>query len=97
MIKQLTHYSTQENQSFLYILDGGGNKKRKVALPKRGAMPVPTIAVVNGDGQLEIVVSLKDAKINVRQLQVYTMAGSSTNCLLWTTGRGNYLRNAYLQ
>jgi hypothetical protein len=30
-----------------------------VALPERGAMPVPTIADIDGDGQLEIIVSLK--------------------------------------
>ncbi len=91
-----TSYSTLENQCHLYILDGGGNEKQKVAIPKRGAMPVPTIDDINGDGQLEIIVSLKDGEDNVRQLQVYTMPGSSKNCMLWPTGRGNYLRNGYL-
>jgi hypothetical protein len=91
-----TTYSTQENQSHLFILDGGGNEKQKISLPKRGATPVPTIDDVNGDGQLEIIVSLKDGEDNIRMVQVYTVPGSSTNCMLWPTGRGNYLRNGYL-
>ncbi|MCD4793823.1 MAG: VCBS repeat-containing protein [Bacteroidales bacterium] len=89
-------YSPDENQSYLFILDGGGNEKWKIPLPKRGAMPVPTIADVNGDGQLEIIVSLKDGEDQVRMIQVYTVAGSNINCLLWPTGRGNYLRNGYI-
>jgi hypothetical protein len=45
-------------------------------------MPVPTIADVEGDGPLEIVVSLKDGEDQVRQVEVYTVASSSDNCLL---------------
>lgn len=58
-------------------------------MPTRGAMPVPTIADVNGDGTLEIVVSLKNAEDNVESVRVYTVPGSATNCLLWPTGRGS--------
>ncbi|MCP4181493.1 MAG: VCBS repeat-containing protein [bacterium] len=89
-------YSPDDNQSHLFILDSGGNEKWKIALPGRGAMPVPTVDDVNGDGELEIIVSLKDGEDNVRMLQVYTIAGSSNNCMQWPTGRGNYLRNGYV-
>ncbi len=47
--------------SFLYILDATGKLQQQVPLSGRGAMPVPTVADVDGDGQLEIIVSLKDA------------------------------------
>ena len=77
-------------------LDSGGNELYKLPLPGRGAMPVPTIADANGDGQLEIAVSLKDGEDDVRQLQVYSVAGSADNCLLWPTGRGNYLRDGHV-
>ncbi len=36
-----------------------------------GAMPVPTIADVDGDGDLDIVVSLKDAEDRVKSVEIY--------------------------
>jgi hypothetical protein len=89
-------YSPDENQSHLFVLDAGGNEQAKIALPKRGAMPVPAIADVDGNGTLEIVVSLKDGEDRMRSALVYTVPGSSPNCLLWSTGRGNLLRNGYV-
>jgi hypothetical protein len=64
-----------------------------------GAIACPTIADVEGDGQLEILLLTLD-----HGLDVYRMPDSSANCTvtgadaakypgLWTTGRGNYLRN----
>jgi outer membrane protein assembly factor BamB len=41
-------YSTDMGKSALYILDAGGNQLHKITLPRRGAMPVPTIADANG-------------------------------------------------
>lgn len=90
-------YSQDEDKSHLFVLDAGGNERQKIALPKRGAMPVPTVADANGDGNLEIIVSLKDGEDGGRQLQIYTVPNSRDNCLLWPTGRGNYLRNGYVR
>ena len=80
----------------LVVLDAAGNELHSVPLPDRGAMPVPTIADADGDGDLDIVVSLKDGEDRVRQLQVFEVPGSSANCLLWPTGRGNYRRDGYV-
>ncbi|MBW2523768.1 MAG: VCBS repeat-containing protein, partial [Deltaproteobacteria bacterium] len=90
-------YSTADDQSALFILDAGGNLLHEIALPRRGAMPVPTIGDLEGDQQLEIVVSLKDADDGVESVLVYTVPGSSDNCLLWPTGRGNLLRNGWIR
>ncbi|MEZ4228105.1 MAG: VCBS repeat-containing protein [Polyangiaceae bacterium] len=89
-------YSTKQNASELFILDGGGNLLHHLPLPKRGAMPVPTLADVDGDGTLEIVVSLKDGGDNEAQVLVYRVPDSGANCLLWPTGRGNLLRDGYV-
>ena len=89
-------YSPDNDKSHLFVLDGGGNELFKLPLPGRGAMPVPTVADVEGDGPLEIIVSLKDGEDGGDQVLVYTVPNSSDNCLLWPTGRGNYLRNGYV-
>ncbi len=90
-------YSIDQGKGALFILDAGGNALHQIPLPRRGAMPVPTLADVNGDGSVEIVVSLKDAEDKVESVLVFTVPGSSTNCLLWPTGRGNLLRNAWVR
>ena len=89
-------YSTQEGFGELFVLDGGGNLLHRLPLPGRGAMPVPTIADADGDGALDIVVSLKDSENGAPQVLVYGVSTGRSNCLLWPTGRGNYLRNGYL-
>jgi hypothetical protein len=58
-------------------------------------MAVPTIADADGDGALDIVVSLKDASADGEVL-VYSVTGSGDECLLWPTGRGNYRRDGYV-
>jgi hypothetical protein len=90
-------YSIDEGKGALFILDAGGNVLHQIALPHRGAMPVPTLADVDGDGTVEIVVSLKDADDKVESAEVWTVPGSSTNCLLWPTGRGNLARNGWVR
>jgi hypothetical protein len=90
-------YSTQEDVSALFVLGADGRVLHELPLPGRGAMPVPTIADVDGDGQLEIVVSLKDSIESEEQVRIYTVPGSGDNCLLWPTGRGNLLRDGWVR
>jgi hypothetical protein len=85
-------YSVAEGEGELVVLAANGAVLHRVPLPERGAMPVPTVADVDGDGELEIVVSLKDGVDRERQVLVYTVPGSATNCLIWPTGRKNLLR-----
>ena len=80
----------------LLVLDAAGNQRHAIALPGRGAMPVPTIADVDGDGTLDIVVSLKGGEDREPQTLIYRVPASSTNCLPWPTGRGNVRRDGYL-
>ena len=88
-------YSTASDVSALYVLDARGSLLHRIALPTRGSMAVPTVADVNRDGALDIVVSLKDAVDRVRSVLVFSVPGSSANCLPWPTGRANALRNGY--
>lgn len=88
-------YSTEEDQSALFVLSAGGEILHEVPLSGRGAMPVPTAADLDGDGALEILVSLKDSRDDV-ELEAYSVESSGENCLLWPTGRGNLWRNGYL-
>ncbi len=89
-------YSPDNNNSHLFVLDAAGQQLHKLALPGRGAMAVPTVADLDGDGVLEIWLSLKDGDEGQALVHGYAVAGSSDNCLLWPTGRGNLLRNGYL-
>lgn len=89
-------YSPDEGKGALFVADAAGGIQHELPLPGRGAMPVPTIADADGDGTLEIVVSLKDGEDGLRQVLVYRVPGSSDNCLPWPTGRGNLRRDGYL-
>lgn len=89
-------YSPDEGKSNLFVLDAGGNILHQLPLPRRGAMAVPTLADVEGDGSVEIVVSLKDAEDMVESVQVWTVPGSATNCLPWPTGRGTLRRDGWV-
>lgn len=89
----LNSYSTAADKGALFVFGADGALQHKLPLPRRGAMPVPTIADVDGDGAAEIVVSLKDAEDKVESVRVYKVEGAGEGCLLWPTGRGNLLRN----
>jgi hypothetical protein len=80
----------------LLVFDAAGNEIHRLPLGGRGAMPVPTIADADGDGTLDLVVSLKDGEDRVRQVLIYEVPGSSTNCLSWPTARGSYRRDGWL-
>ncbi len=84
-------YSTDSSGNALIVLDGAGVERRRVALPGRGSMATPTVADVDGDGDLEVSVSLKDG--SGPEVQVWAVQGSAPNCLPWPTGRANLLRN----
>ena len=85
-------YETEAGRGALVVLDHLGGLLFKVALPGRGSMAAPTLADLDGDGELEVIVNLKDAT-QQGGVQIYSLPGSKTNLVLWPTGRGNLLRN----
>jgi hypothetical protein len=60
-----------------------------------GRMAVRTIADADGNGTLDVVVSLNDW--GRESVYVYEVPGSKPNCLLWPTRRGNLLRNGWVR
>jgi len=87
-------YSTVQNISHLIVLDSEGNQLHKIALLKRGSMSVPTIADIDADGILEIIVSLKDRIDYVYGgVQVYNVSSAKQGYVPWPTGRGNLHRD----
>jgi hypothetical protein len=76
------------------ILSASGTVLHDVPLPDpgyngngNGAPAAPTVGDVDGDGQLEILVQTFD-----HGLDVFTVPGSGTNCVVWPTARGGPLR-----
>jgi len=91
----------------LVILSSAGQLLHDISLPNQnpdsgngvGPCATPTIADIDGDGNLEILVLTID-----HGLDIFTVSNSSCNCVPqnadpdlycgpWPTGRGNYLRN----
>jgi hypothetical protein len=89
-------YSPDEGKGELRILEGGGALAHTIPLPAHGSMAVPTVADTDGDGDVEIVVALKDNAEDGAQVLVYDVPGSAANCLPWPTGRGNLRRDGYV-
>lgn len=89
-----TTYSIQENVSHLIILDAQGQQLHKVLIAKRGSMSPPTLVDIDGDKQVEIILSLKDVLGGSEGgVQIWDVASAGDNYLPWPTGRGNNLRN----
>ncbi|MBD3243266.1 MAG: hypothetical protein GF331_21935 [Chitinivibrionales bacterium] len=88
-----TTYSTMESVSHLVILGCDGALLHRVPIEGRGSMAAPTLADVDGDGVLEIVVSLKDhLGGGLGGVQVWDVPSATAGPLPWPTGRGNYCR-----
>jgi hypothetical protein len=88
-------FSLDEGGGHLVILKNTGALLFDVPLPNQGkngngiGIPAaPTVGDLDGDGTLEIAVMTFDHGVDV-----FTVPGSSTKCMPWATGRGNYLRN----
>ena len=87
-------YSTEQGISHLIILDADGALLHRTPLPKRGSMSVPTLADIDGDAVVEIIVSLKDRLDYVfGGVQVYEIATARAGYIPWPTGRGNLFRD----
>ncbi len=90
-----TTYSTARDVSRLIVLDARGRLLHSVPIAGRGSMSVPTLADIDGDGETEILLSLKDALgSGLGGVQVWDVASAThAGCAPWPTGRGNLLRN----
>ena len=82
------------DSGYLVILGADGSLLHDIPLPNpgyngngNGAPAAPTVADLDGDGQLEIFVQTFD-----HGMDVFTVPGSGPNCLLWSTARGGPLR-----
>jgi MYXO-CTERM domain-containing protein len=78
----------------LYIVDALGSEITHVALPRSaeswdGALGAPTIANLDADPQLEVVVGTANTG-----LVAYEIPGSFSGRAPWPTGRGNVMRTA---
>ena len=78
----------------LMILSAGGQVLHDVPLPNpgtsgngNGAPAAPTVADIDGDGQLEVFVQTFD-----HGMDVFTIPGSTADLVPWPTARGGPLR-----
>ncbi|GEM_PF-463816 len=79
----------------LYILSYQGEVLQSVDLPPaygspdwNGALPAPTLADIDGDADLEVVVNTAHAGF-----AAYDLPGTANARILWGTGRGSYRRD----
>jgi hypothetical protein len=88
-----TTYSVSKGVSHLFILNNRGALMHRVPIAGRGSMAAPTLADVDGDGVVEIVISLKDVLGGGDGgVQIWEVASAVKNTIDWPAGRGNYLR-----
>jgi hypothetical protein len=88
-------YSLEPTAGRLVVLSNTGTLLYDLPLPGQGTnsngigvAAAPTLGDLDGDGGLEVVLSTFDHGIDV-----FKLPGSAGNCVLWPTGRGNWLRN----
>jgi hypothetical protein len=79
----------------LHILNHLGNPIQEVDLPQaygspdwNGGLAAPTLADIDGDADLEVVVNTAHSGV-----LAYDLPGTAHAKLLWQTGRGSYYRN----
>jgi hypothetical protein len=79
----------------LFILNYRGQLLHKVALPNafgspdwNGGLPAPTLADIDSDDDLEVVINTAHAGV-----VAYDLPGTANARLLWATGRGSYRRD----
>ncbi|NKQ37120.1 MAG: hypothetical protein HF973_16085 [Chloroflexi bacterium] len=79
----------------LHILDYLGNALHEISLPApfgspdwNGAMAAPTIANIDADADMELVINTAHSGI-----VAYDLPGTASARILWGTGRGNYQRS----
>jgi hypothetical protein len=79
----------------LYVVDYNGNAVFAVDLPAaygspdwNGALPAPTLANIDQDADLEVVINTAHSGF-----AAYDLPGTDQARVLWGTGRGNGLRN----
>src|SRR5690606_15251854 len=78
-------YSPDLDRSELVILGANGERLHAIPLPGRGAMSVPTIDDADGDGDLDLVVSLKGGEDREPMVLVLEVPGSAGDCMPWPT------------
>jgi uncharacterized repeat protein (TIGR01451 family) len=81
----------------LHILDYLGNPIYEVSLPAafggknwNGALPAPTLANIDSDPDLEVVLLSANSGV-----VAYDLPGTANAYILWGTGRGDYQRDGY--
>jgi len=81
----------------LHILDYLGNPIYEVSLPEafggkdwNGALPAPTLADIDSDPDLEVVLLSANSGV-----VAYDLPGTANAYILWGTGRGDYQRDGY--